>query len=222
MYNTAAGNEDLPSLLENEGWGALVDHTDRYEVGMYDSSRDAVAAALLYLGYSVNSEVESELAAAEAVLVEADFAWGEDLLRSSVIQNSLDMALVYSGDYFSEYFLALEDGTDVNFAFFVPETTNVWMDAFVVAKTSEQTDLAYEFMNYLLETEVGLQNYDYIGYAPCYQEFYDEMVTNPEFGYDLPHFDPFPEGTLREMYVYGTDERSQRIVAILNSAKDQD
>lgn len=219
MYNTE-NHPEIGSLIEEEGWGALFEHTAEYEVGMYDSSRDAVAAALLYLGYSVNSEVEEELDAAEAALVAGRFAWGEDLLRTSVIAGNLDMALVYSGDFLSEYYLAEADG-NVNFDYRIPgENTNVWMDSLVLCSTSRNPELAYEFMDFFLREDIALPNYDYIGYAPCYQEFFDAMVA--DYGYDLPAFDPYPEGATRQIYVYGTDARSQRITQILANAKDED
>jgi hypothetical protein len=66
----------------------------------------------------------------------------------------------------------------------------------------------------------ALANSDYIGYAPCYEEIYDTMVS--EYEYDDPNFDPYPEGSYRQMYVYGTDERSQRLTAILLAAKIND
>ncbi len=220
LYNTQ-NHPEIGPLIEAEGWGALFDHTQQYNVGMYDSSRDAVAAALLYLGYPVNSEEENQLSQAEQALVSGRFSWGEDLLRTSVISGNLDMALVYSGDYLSEYYLAEADGIPIGFDYGVPEEgTNVWMDAFVLCSSSKNIDLAYQFVDFFLHSDHALKNYDYIGYAPCYEEFFQEMVEN--YGYDLPVFDPFPSGAVRQMYVYGSDSRSQRVTQILANAKDED
>lgn len=219
MYNTD-NHPEIGALIDSEGWAALFEHTDEYNVGMYDSSRDAVAAALLYQGYSVNSDVPAELDAAEAALVAGHFAWGEDVLRTSVIAGNLDMALVYSGDYLSEYYLAEADG-NVNFDYKIPgNDTNVWMDSLVLCSTSEHPELAYDFIDFFLREEIALANYDYIGYAPCYEEFFRAMVE--DYGYDLPVYDPYPDGAIRQIYVYGTDARSQRITQILANAKDED
>ncbi|MGD9910086.1 MAG: ABC transporter substrate-binding protein [Candidatus Izemoplasmatales bacterium] len=216
LYNTNV--DGLAEMLADEGWGAMFEHGDTYKVGMYDSPRDAVAAALLYNGYNVNSEVTSELDAAEQSLIDANFfAWGEDNLKSLVIQGVLDMALVYSGDYFSEYYIADEEGTTINFDYYVPDTTNVWMDAMVIPTIAEHVDLAHEFINFFLREDVALQNSDYIGYAPCYQVIYTQMVD--DYGYDFDTFDPFPEGTTRQMYVYGSTERSDALVSIIARAK---
>lgn len=218
LYNT--DNANLKPLIESVGWNALFEYGDTYDVGMYDSPRDAVAAALLYLGYHVNSEVEAELLAAENALKSANFtAWGEDNLKGLVIQGTLDMALVYSGDYFSEYYLALEDEVEINFDYFVPETTNIWVDAMVIPTSAQNLELAHKFIDFFLEYDNALQNSDYIGYAPTFEEIYDTMVNDTEYGYDFETFDPFPQGTFRQMYQYGSDSRSEALVSIIARAK---
>jgi spermidine/putrescine transport system substrate-binding protein len=217
LYNTT--NPALKPLIEAEEWAALFDYGDTYRVGMYDSPRDAVASALLYAGYHVNSEISAELESAELALTNAGFtAWGEDNLKGLVISGNLDMALVYSGDYFSEYYVALEDGLDITFDFYVPTTTNVWMDAMVIPKNAQNVTLAHQFIDFFLRPEIAIANSDYIGYAPCYNQVY-EALTSDEYGYDFPTFNPFPEGAFRQMYQYGSDQRQTTIIAILDRAK---
>ena len=216
MYNTDVIG--LDTLLENEGWAAFFEHGDIYRSAMYDSPRDAIAASLLYKGFNVNSEDGSELSAAETALKEANFyAWGEDNLKSLVIEGVVDMALVYSGDYFSEYYIADEEERTINFDYFVPSSTNVWLDAMVIPTISENTDLAYQFINFFLQEHIALQNSDYIGYAPCYQVIYNQMVD--DLGYDFDTFNPYPVGSNRQMYVYGSNARSEALVSILARAK---
>jgi len=223
MYRTDI--DGLEALLQAEEWDVLFEYGDTYRTGMYDSPRDAVASALLYLGYSVNSEDETELSQAEAALTNANFyAWGEDNLKGRVIANTLDLALVYSGDYFSEYYSAIEDEREINFGFYVPNSTNVWMDAIVIPSIANNVPLAHQFIDFLLREDVALTNYEYIGYAPPYDLIYNQIYTEIEndFGGLAANFDPFPEGTYREMYVYGSDERSDLIVNILQRAKASD
>jgi spermidine/putrescine-binding protein len=218
LYNT--DDASLKPLIENEEWAALFEHGNEYQVGMYDSPKDAIASALLYKGYNVNSENEVELLDAENALKSGEFyAWGEDNLKSLVIQGTLDMALVYSGDYFSEYYLALEDETTINFDFYVPTTTNVWVDAMVIPTTAQNVDLAHQFIDFFLSDDVALPNSDYIGYAPCYEQIYETMVTDEDYGYDFETFNPYPDGSNRQMYVYGSDDRSELLVNILARAK---
>jgi spermidine/putrescine-binding protein len=216
MYNTNVSG--LGTLLNNEGWAAFFEHGDTYRTAMYDSPRDAIASALLYKGFNVNSEDEAELLAAETALIDANFyAWGEDNLKSLVIEGVVDMALVYSGDYFSEYYIANEEERAINFEYYVPNSTNVWLDAMAIPTISENTDLAYQFINFFLREDIALQNSDYIGYAPCYLVIYDQMVN--DLGYDFDTFNPYPVGSIRQMYVYGSNARSEALVSILARAK---
>jgi len=211
-------DEALQTLIETKGWAAVFEDSNTYDVGMYDSPRDAVGVSLMYCGYNVNSEVEAELAEAEDALIGGNFSWGEDSLRGFVISGVLDMAVVYSGDYFSEYYYAVEDDREIRFDFFVPETTNVWMDAMAIPAGAPNAELAYQFIDFFLRPDIALSNSIWIGYAPCYEEIYDEMITDGTYGYDQPNFNPYPEGTTRQMYVYGSDARSERITQIRDNA----
>ncbi len=216
MYNT-----DSVDVDDLTGFDVLFDPDTEYKIGMYDSSRDAVAAALLALGYSVNSNVDSELDEAEELLQDANFEmFGEDNLKGQVIQGNLDIALVYSGDYFDELYVAEEEETEINFAYFVPETTNVWVDAMVIPTTSTNTDLAHAFINFFLQEDVAEQNADWVGYAPVLEEVF-QTLTDPDgdYGYDYENYDPLPAGANRELYQFVSDERFERLNDILNNAK---
>jgi spermidine/putrescine-binding protein len=215
MYNTTTVDE-----ADLTGWDVLFDTNTSYKIGMYDSARDAAAAALLHLGYSVNSNVASELAEAEAVLRDANFEiLGDDNLKGLVQSGNLDLALVYSGDYFDSLYVAEEDGVEVEFGYFVPETTNVWVDGFVIPTTSDNVELAHEFINFFLDVDVSAQNADWVGYAPVLEEVYDLLVSD-EYGYDYDNYNPFPAGASRELYDFISDDRYQRLNELLDAARE--
>lgn len=219
MYNTDTVNE-----ADLTGWEVLFDTDSTYKVGMYNSARDAAAAALLYLGYDVNTNDEDELSEAEDALRAMEYeVVGEDNLKTLVQAGNLDMALVYSGDYFDTLYIAEEDETDINFAFYVPETTNVWVDGFVIPTTSENTDLAHEFINFFLNEDVSEQNADWVGYAPVLDEVFNTL-TDPDgdYGYDYDNYDPYPEGSSRVIYEYISDARFERLNELLDAAKASD
>ena len=183
------------------------------------STENAFEITRAYLGYDVNSNVTEELNAAETALKNGVFEiFGEDNLRGQVIEGNLDMALVYSGDYFDELYAFEEDEIEANFAYYVPETTNIWVDGFVIPTLSENVDLAYEFINFFLSEEIAVANADWVGYAPVIQEAYDILVSD-DYGYDYDNYNPFPEGANRVMYKFISDERFERLNEILNAAK---
>jgi spermidine/putrescine-binding protein len=136
IYNTR--NSAVVEAVETQGFGALFDPNSPFRRGMYDSPRDAVAAALLHLGFDVNTTDEAQLTQAEALLSAANFnVFGEDTLKGLVAEGSLDMALVYSGDFFDIEYAFYEDDLEINFDFYAPQKTNVWIDGFVIPTTSQ-------------------------------------------------------------------------------------
>ena len=215
MYNTTTVNE-----ADLTGWDVLFNPDTTYKIGMYDSARDAAAVALLYLGYDVNSNDQTELTEAEDALRNATFEIiGDDNLKGLVHSGNLDLALVYSGDYFDTLYIAEEDGEEVEFAYFVPETTNVWVDGFVIPTTSDNVDLAHKFINFFIDIDVSAQNADWVGYAPVLEEVYDLLVSD-EYGYDYDNYNPYPTGSLRQLYNFISNERYERLNELLDAARE--
>ncbi|MFH5882102.1 extracellular solute-binding protein [Liberiplasma polymorphum] len=216
MFNTS--KPEVRAALEAGGICTLFDENSPFNIGMYDSPRDAVGAALLCLGYSVNTTDETELLAAENLLRNANFLrFGEDDLKGDVALGSLDMALVYSGDYFEMLFLYEEEDEVVNFDFYNPIHTNIWIDAFVIPTTSQNIELAHAFINFFLDIEVAAENADWVGYTPVIVEVYDVMIE--EYEYDYEHYYPQPVGSTREAYRYISETHSNTLNQILNRAK---
>ncbi len=214
MYNT-----DTVDEADLTGWDVLFTNDHGYKMGMYDSARDAIASALLYLDEDVNTADETILNNAKQALMDTSYEiFGEDNLKGYVHSGNLDLALVYSGDYFDEMYTAEVDGEAINFAYFVPEKTNVWIDGFVIPTTSQNQTLAHEFINFFLNVDRSVRNADWVGYAPVLTEVYDTMVSD-DYGYDYDNYHPQPEGSSRVMYQYISQERFELLNTILNEVK---
>ena len=65
IYNSTMVDEEITS------WSALFDPKYAGQVGMIGNPRDAVGAALLYLGYSVNTTSEDEIRQAYQLIADA-------------------------------------------------------------------------------------------------------------------------------------------------------
>ena len=215
MYNT----DNVPAE-DVTGFDVLFDATTEYKIGMYDSARDAAAAAFLAQGYNVNTNDEAEINATETYMANGNYElFGTDNLKGLVQSGNLDMALVYSGDYFDQLYVAEEDEVEINFAYYVPETTNIWVDGFVIPTTSENVDLAHDFINFFLDVDVSAQNADWVGYAPVIDEVYTLLVSD-EYGYDYDNYDPYPDGASRQIYEFISDTRFARLNELLDAAKE--
>lgn len=186
--------ESFADVVETYGFRVLFDPSilpAGTRVGMYNASRDAVAAALLYLGYSVNSTDPMELQAAENALSQMDYTvFGDDNLKTLIATGNLDIALTYSGDFFDTFYVAVEEDDEIDFGFYSPLSNNLWVDYMVIPSTTQNEDLAYEFINFFLDVDNAYENHGYVGYAPPIIAVWDLLKSDPENDYvtSIPAF----------------------------------
>lgn len=156
------------------------------KVGMYNTSRDALAAAELYKGYSLNTTNRSKIDECMNLLKNTSFAaWGTDDLKIKVSSGNLDVALVYSGDFFDAYYADISAGALQNleqYGIYAPVMhNNVFFDGIAMPYTVTNEDLAYRFIDYLLEFDHAYENTSFVGYCPTLQEVYDVIYTDEEW-----------------------------------------
>lgn len=184
IYNTTMVSQPITS------WSAMFDTQYAGQVLMINNSRDALAAALLYLGYSINTTDESQLEEAFALLKQAkDNGVYQAFVMDEVFQKmeggNAAVAMYYAGDYLT----MLENNEDL--AFVVPEEGSNWfVDAMCILKSSQHMSEAEEWINFIASTKANLANMDYIWYAspngealeeyPAYYEEVNEEPLDPE------------------------------------------
>ena len=204
---------------EITSWSALYDDKYAGNVLLINNSRDAMGAALMYLGYSVNTTDPDEIRAAFQVI--------EDANRRGVFQGRVmdevfqkmeggnaAIATYYAGDYLS----MVENQADgVDLAFVIPEEGSNWfVDAMCVLKDAPHKEAAEAWINFIASTEANLANMDYIWYAspnkealeqyPAYyeetygeeldQETYEIMAAPPEVLERCEVYENLPQETL--------------------------
>jgi len=131
-------------------------------ITMLNDMRETIGAALKYLGYSLNTVNDAELAAARDVVIR----WKKNLAKFENEQYKTGLAsgeflLVhgYSGDI-----LKVREEND-NVAFIIPqEGFSLACDDLVIPKTAKQIDLALKFINFLHTPEVAAANTEFITY----------------------------------------------------------
>ena len=179
LYNT--NNVDFNDL-ETLGWNILISEKYKDRTFMYDSERDAFMIAFKALGYSANTDDEAEIEAAYQWLLTqkkvTNPVYVTDESIDMMIQGIKDIAVMYSGD--SAYIMTENEDMD----FYMPtEGTNLWVDSMVVMKDAKNVDLAYEWINYMLDPEIAAMNSSYVGYTSIIQSVYDEM-SGPDGEYE--------------------------------------
>ena len=152
---------------------------------MYNTSRDALAAAEMYLGYSLNTTNLKEIDECMELLKNTSFdVWGTDDLKIQVSTGNLDVALCYSGDYFDAFYADLEaeqyDNVETYSIYAPADHNNVFYDGIGIPFTSTNQDLAYLFIDFLLEYEYSYMNAEFVGYCPTLASVFDDIMADEE------------------------------------------
>lgn len=175
IYNTSMIDDEITS------WSALFNPKYAGQILQFDNSRDAMATALFYLGYSVNTTNEAELYEAYELLVRQ-----KPILQGYVmdqIYDKLEGGEAAIGPYYAgDALLMMENNPDL--AFVVPEEgTNLFVDAMCIPKGAANKENAELFINFMCDTEIALRNMAVTCYATPVRTAYealDEETRNNE------------------------------------------
>ncbi|MCI8990447.1 MAG: extracellular solute-binding protein [Lawsonibacter sp.] len=184
IYNTAMVEEEIDS------WSALYDSKYAGNVLLINNSRDALAEALFYLGYSVNTTDEAQIREAYELVADASRrkvfqGRVSDEVFQKMEGNNAAIATYYAGDYIS----MLENNEDL--AFVIPkEGSNWFVDSMLMIQDAPHRREGHMWMDFIASTDSSLANMDYIGYAspnrealeryPAYYEELYEEELDPE------------------------------------------
>ena len=180
IYNTTMVDEPITS------WDAMFDEKYAGNVLMIRNSRDALAAALLDLGYDLNTTDEAQIREAYELLADAKSkgvyqAFVMDEVFQKMEGGNAAIAMYYAGDYLTMY----ENNPDLKYV--VPDEGSNWfVDAMCVLKNAQHKEEAEEWINFIASTESNLANMDYIWYASpnaealeSYPAYYEETYGEP-------------------------------------------
>jgi spermidine/putrescine-binding protein len=165
--------DDAGIDYENEGisWGLIFDPEVNQnfagQISVLNDEREALGAALKYLGYSVNTTDQAELdeatevlKAANSVIAVFDSAAFDDLL----MQGETVVAHGWNGGFLGTFDAASDENYDAyeEFGYAVPvEGSIIWVDMMAIPVTAEHPCTAQTFINFILDAENGgeLTNY---------------------------------------------------------------
>ncbi len=168
-----------------DSWGYLFDPDMAAEyagqITMLNDARESIGAALKYLGYSVNSTDEAELAEARDLLMQQRewiYAYDSDQYEDLLSSDETVLSHGWSGDFFM---IAVEDE---RIWYAIPQEGGViWADNLCIPASSTRQYTAETFINYLLRPEVGAAISNYTWYASpnaAASEFIDpEILEEP-------------------------------------------
>ncbi|MCD8141337.1 MAG: spermidine/putrescine ABC transporter substrate-binding protein [Planctomycetaceae bacterium] len=179
-------NSDRVKPEDLGSWDIFANPAYARRMTMLNDMRETIGAALKYLGYSLNTTNEAELAAAGEVLQ----GWKRHLAKFDVDEAKMGLG---SGEfhvihgYNGDVALIMEEVPEIDF--FIPkEGSSVASDDFVIAAGTPAADLAHAFINHLLDPEVARITMESIRYfmpnPKAVAELDPELRENNAFNVD--------------------------------------
>jgi spermidine/putrescine transport system substrate-binding protein len=157
------------------------------QVVFLDVDRDTLGSALKYLGYSVNTTSEDELAEARDALIQIkpylQAFGGSGQLVPGLVNGSIAIAMAYDFDYTA----AAKRQADIEWVS-PTEGMAAYLEGWIALDQSDNLDLAWAFMNFGLEPEQYADFVNVTGAAYVEQEaeqFIDpDIVSSPALAPD--------------------------------------
>lgn len=173
----------LGSRVENpEPTWAMLDRGDlKGRMTMLNDYRETIGSALKFLGYSLNTLDDGQLAEAKAVVLR----WKKNLAKFENEQYKTGLAsgeFLLTHGYSGDLMLVQSENEDIEIV--VPrEGTALSFDDMVIPATAQQTELAHRFINFILEPQVAAELTEYIYFLcpnePSYALLSDEIREDP-------------------------------------------
>ena len=164
-----------------ESWAEFFDPEFAGRVAMLDDDRTTMGIILILLGYSPNTTNPSEIAEAAEFMKKQraqGLAIAGDESQDLLLDGTYDMVLEWSGDIFQ----LMEENSNIRYT--IPaEGSIIWVDNMCIPADAPNKAMAEQFMNYLLEPEVGATLSNYVQYGTPNQAslpfINEEDLNNP-------------------------------------------
>ncbi|MBR1693519.1 MAG: extracellular solute-binding protein [Lachnospiraceae bacterium] len=200
---TVVSEEDL-----KDGWELLRNEKYKGNLYMYDSERDSFMVALKALGYSMNTSDKEEIRQAYEWLLDQrdtmEVVYAGDDVIDNMISGNKALAVVYSGD--AAYIMS----ENPDMGYLEPaEGTNEWCDGMVITDACNDTELAHQFINYMLSYDVAYANSAYVGYTSPILAVTEELAGTdfeginsyaPDFGYGKNEVFRYQETEIKQYF----------------------
>ncbi len=152
------------ALIKTPGdWDVFWDKRMANRITLLEDAREVIGMALKRRGYSFNTTDEKLIRKATNDLKEQKpltMCYSSDQIITQLVSGDCWLALVYSGDAYQ----AMKQNADVGYA--IPVSgCSIWLDSMCIPVTAPNPERAYEWINYILEPEVGAAIANYTRYA---------------------------------------------------------
>lgn len=167
--------------VQDPSWDVFARKDLKGRMTMLNDCREALGAALKFLGFSINSRSAEEIGKAGELLR----TWKNNLAKfeSEQYKNGLASGefLLVQG-YSIDIIQVIEDNPQVVFAY-PQEGAIMSIDYMAIPSNSENVDLAHQFINFMLDTPIATRNVNYtnslIPLLPVYNQLDEKKRQDP-------------------------------------------
>ncbi|MBZ2168962.1 polyamine ABC transporter substrate-binding protein [Marinobacter sp. F4216] len=215
-YNVAKVEEALGEDAPTDSWDLFFnpEYASKLAdcgVAVLDSPGEVLPLALSYLGLDPNSKDRADYDKAGELMksIKPSITYFHSSRYISDLANGdICLAIGWSGDVFQAMARAEEAENGVEIAYYIPkEGTAMWSDMMAIPKDANNVDEAHEFINFVLDAQIGADITNYVWYGSpneAAKEFIDpEILANPGIypaeGTKLFTFEVLPEKINRYM-----------------------
>lgn len=146
-----------------QGFEVLFDPRYKDRITMLDDAESVTAAALLHLKHPMNSTDPAHLAEVKELLLRQRplvQAYTSDGFKEKLIKGDAWVSLGWNGD------LMQAARENANIRVLVPKAgTLIWVDSMAIPRDAPSPDLAYEFVNFLLDPDIAARNANFVKYG---------------------------------------------------------
>ncbi|MDD3051483.1 MAG: spermidine/putrescine ABC transporter substrate-binding protein [Candidatus Cloacimonetes bacterium] len=152
-------------FMKNPSWHMLSHEQflGKDVITMLDDPREVIGSALVCLGFDANDTSDEALLKARELLLKWDkniTQYDSDSFKNEIQDGTTWIAHSYNGDALQ----IMEENSEIGFVLPV-EGSTLWIDSMVILKNAENKDMAYEFIDFILEAQNAKENAIYVSYA---------------------------------------------------------
>lgn len=171
-YNRATVGGDIDS------WDAMFKPQAGMRIGFLEDMRGTIGAALIYLGYEVNTTDEKQIEEAKNLILSVKdqiVAFAPDNGQDLLNQGEVDIQHEYVGDI-----LQIQEENE-DFQYVIPkEGSIIWTDNLCIPKGAPHKEMAETFINYILDPQVGADIANYTFYGSPNKATLEQDLIDPE------------------------------------------
>jgi spermidine/putrescine transport system substrate-binding protein len=171
--------DKLDSL--DASWDLFADPALAGRTTLLNDIRETIGAALIKLGYPLNSTDEAQINAAADLVIQ----WKKNIAKfdSEQYKTGIDSAeFILVQGYSSDILMVSEENENIGMLF-PREGMAATFDDMVIPASSDNPDLAYEFINFMMRPDVAAANMEWnlaqIPNRPAYDLVDEEVRANP-------------------------------------------